>query len=199
MLRSPDDASLAKVRPVEVPVSGIFRLSKFPRTEPYFARQAQYRFDDPEGAVGAATFGVLYVAQDPETAFCESIIHANSLYSKGTYQVASAEFKARHLVCYKRQPNPNMFLADLTGDGLKALGLNNDISASDSYTIPQQWAAAIHSAHPTLDGIRYVSRQRNNAYCYALFDRCSVERASYAELPDDLADLLCRKFNVVRV
>ena len=79
MLRSPDDASLAKVRPVEVPVSGIFRLSKFPRTEPYFARQAQYRFDDPEGAVGAATFGVLYVAQDPETAFCESIIHANSL------------------------------------------------------------------------------------------------------------------------
>jgi hypothetical protein len=41
---------------------------------------------------------------------------------------------------------------------LKALGLNNDISASGDYTGSQAWARAIHGASPRWDGIRYVSR-----------------------------------------
>ena len=50
-------------------------------------------------------------------------------------------------------------LADLTGAALKALGLNNDISASGDYTTSQAWARAIHGSSPRWDGIRYVSRQ----------------------------------------
>lgn len=52
-------------------------------------------------------------------------------------------------------------LVDLTGVALKALGLNNDISASADYTTSQAWARAIHGASLRWDGIRYVSRQMN--------------------------------------
>lgn len=199
MLRLPDAASIAKVSTVDVPVADMYRLSKFPKTEPYFAVKAAYRFDDPAGAVGAATFGVLYVAQDPETAFCESIIHGNALFMGGTYQVPSAELQSRHLVTFLHPSRTTLTLADLTGNALKAIGLNNDISAGGDYSIPQQWAAAIYAAHPRVDGIRYVSRQHNNAFCYAVFERSGLARDSYVALPADLADALCLKFNVTRV
>lgn len=199
MLRLPDAAALAKVHSVQVPVTEMYRLSGRPKTEPYFATKAVYRFDDPAGATGAATFGTLYVGQTPETAFCESIIHGNALYVNGAYEVSSAALMARSLVTFKRPSSPAMLLADLTGDGLKAIGLNNDISAGNDYVIPQQWAQALHASNPAFDGIRYVSRQHNNEHCYALFDRCGIERDTDAALPDDLVDLLCAKFNVVRV
>ncbi len=199
MQRLPDAAALAKVRSVQVSVAEMYRLSGFPKTEPYFATKAAYRFDDPAGASGAATFGVLYVAQTPETAFCESILHGNALYTNGAFEVSSTALLSRYLVTFRRPSKPEMLLADLTGDGLKSIGLNNDISAGNDYTVPQQWASAIHNSNPAFDGIRYVSRQHNNEHCYALFNRCGIERATDVGLPDDLVDLLCAKFNVIRV
>jgi len=199
MLRTPDDPSVARIRAVSVEISGMFRLSRFPDTEPFFATKAQYRFDDPAGASSAASFGVLYVGESPETAFCESIIHGNSLFEAGAYRVSNAGLAARSLVVFKHPTKSALNLADLTGDGLKAIGLNNDISAGSEYSIPQQWAAAIHKVHPGLDGIRYVSRQHNTAYCYAVFNRSGLVRDSHIALPDDLLDLLCSQFNVVRV
>ena len=79
MLRRPAPGTFEKkVLAVSVPIAGMWRLSKTPQTEPYFARNASRRFDDPAGVVpAAATFGVLYVAQDDETAFCESAIHGD--------------------------------------------------------------------------------------------------------------------------
>ncbi|MCV2355384.1 RES family NAD+ phosphorylase [Paucibacter sp. B2R-40] len=205
MSRLPDAAALAKVRSVVVPVAGLFRLSRFPATEPYFAVKGAYRFDDPAGLPdptgnpGAATFGVLYVAQDAETAFCESVIHGNSRFVAGSYEVSDAELGERHLVTFTHRSRKRLTVADLTGDALKALGLNNDISAGSDYSIPQQWAAALHAAHPILDGIRYVSRQHNSAHCFALFDRSDVIRDSSFALPEDVIDGLCESFNVKRV
>ncbi|MEI6028655.1 MAG: RES family NAD+ phosphorylase [Betaproteobacteria bacterium] len=180
-----------------MPTAGLWRLSKRPASEPYWARGAQSRFDDPAGATpGAATFGVLYVGQDPETAFCESVIHENSLFLNGAFVVSRAGLVARSLVGFKHPTKPSMTLADLTGAGLKALGLNNDISAGDNYCISQAWAAAIHVARPELDGIRYVSRQRNDAFCYALFDRSGVVGDGAAPMPPALLNALCLRFNV---
>lgn len=193
----PDAAALARLRPASVAVAGLIRLSRRPVTEPYFARRAVYRFDDPEGARGAARFGVLYAACDPETAFCESVIHSgNALYRAGHWEVAEADLHSRHLVTFMRPGAPTLRLADLTGAGLKAVGLSNDISAGADYTEPQVWAAAIHAHDPQWDGIRYVSRQNNTSHCYAVFERSGVVRDSAAAVPQDLIDALCSAFNV---
>ena len=198
MLRLPEPGTFETlVSAVAVPTAGLWRLSKRPASEPYWARGAQSRFDDPAGAnPGAATFGVLYVGQDPETAFCESVIHENSLFLNGAFVVSRAGLEARSLVGFKHPIKPSMTLADLTGAGLKILGLNNDISASDNYCISQAWAAAIHVARPELDGIRYVSRQRNDAFCYALFDRSGVVVDGTAPMPAAVLNALCFRFNV---
>ena len=198
MLRLPEPGTFEMlVATVAVPTAGLWRLSKRPASEPYWARGAQSRFDDPAGAnPSAATFGVLYAGQDPETAFCESVIHENSLFLNGAFVVSKAGLLARSLVGFKHPTKPSLTLADLTGAGLKILGLNNDISAGDDYRASQAWAVAIHVARPELDGIRYVSRQRNDAFCYALFDRSGVVADGAAPMPDHVLNALCLRFNV---
>jgi hypothetical protein len=144
MLRLPEPGTFKTlVSTVAVPTAGLWRLSKRPASEPYWARDAQSRFDDPAGAIpGAATFGVLYAGQDPETAFCESVIHENSLFLNGAFVVSKAGLVARSLVGFKHPTKPSLTLADLTGAGLKTPGLNNDISAGNDYCVSQAWAAA---------------------------------------------------------
>jgi RES domain len=92
-----------------------------------------------------------------------------------------------------------LVLADLTGEALKALGLNNDISATDDYAIPQAWARAIHDAGPRWDGIRYISRQMNKGYAYALFDRSGLRKLRAEKLKSAVLDELCDRFNVAAV
>jgi hypothetical protein len=198
MLRLPEPGTFETlVSTVVVPTAGLWRLSKRPASEPDWARGAQSRFDDPAGATpGATTFGVLYAGQDPETAFCESVIRDGSLFLNGAFVASKASLVARWLVGFRHPTKPSLTLADLTGVGLKALGLNNDISAGDDYRISQAWAAAIHVARPELDGIRYVSRQRNDAFCYALYDRSGVVGDGAAPMPELVVNALCLRFNV---
>ncbi len=67
---------------------------------------------------------------------------------------------------FKHPTKKRLTLVDLTGDALKKLGLNNDISTG-RYRIPQLWGKAIHAARPDANGIRSRSRQLNNDYfCY---------------------------------
>lgn len=82
MIPLPESGFEARVKRVDAPTSEMWRMSRSPTTEPYFADKGDHRFDDPDGKAGAATFGVLYIGQDPETAFCESIIHEASLFSE---------------------------------------------------------------------------------------------------------------------
>ena len=110
--------------------------------------------------------------------------------------MASAQLHERHLVSFRHAAKGHLELADLTGRGLKRLGLANDVSVGDDYGIAQAWAAAVHAALPHLDGLRYRSRQNNDAYCYALFNRSGIERNRSAPLPKSDHDLLCQVFNV---
>jgi len=196
MLPKPEPGFEARVSLVEASTEHMWRLSRFPDTEPFYGVSAGYRFDDPRGAAAAATYGVLYVADMPETAFCESIIHGSALYRSGFYEVPAFKAAERTLVGFRHPVRSTLRLVDLTGDALKRLGLTNDISSSDDYAGPQAWSRAIHEAIPKADGIRYVSRQRNSNHCYALFDRCGLIADVRVTLtPGDMLEL-CNQFAV---
>lgn len=197
MLRTPDPGSFeAHLRLVEVPCREMVRLSLSGKTEPYWAKRAKYRFDDPSNTTWGARFGVLYVGSSLETAFCESVIHENSLFQKGAYEVPISELQQRQLTWYRHPGKSQLQLVDITGEALKRIGLNNDISAGDDYTISQQWSKAIHDACPKADGLRYISRQLPNKFCYAVFERSQLVMDKWRPLEDGEIDSLCIEFNV---
>ena len=82
---------------------------------------------------------------------------------------------------------------------LKSLGMNNDISASADYTTSQVWARAIHGASSRWDGIRYVSRQMNKGFAYAIFERTGLRKLKAEKLKAWQLDDLCDLFNVTAV
>jgi hypothetical protein len=173
------------------------RLSRHPATEPYWSAGV-YRFDDPDPG-GADAFGTCYTASTIEVAFAESVIHECGRFVRGSYEVPAAELTERSVVRFACERRKTLVLADLTGAALKALGLNNDISASADYTASQAWARAIHGASPRWDGIRYVSRQMNKGFAYAIFDRSGLRKLRADKLKLQQVDDLCDRFNVTAV
>ncbi len=111
-------------------------------------------------------------------------------------RLALTERSVVRIACERRK---TLVLADLTGAALKALGLNNDISASADYTTSQAWARAIHGASPRWDGIRYVSRQMNKGFAYAIFERSGLRKVRAEKLKARQLDDLCDRFNVTVV
>jgi hypothetical protein len=102
----------------------------------------------------------------------------------------------RAVSCERRK---TLVLADLDRGGAQGLGLNNDISASADYTASQAWARAIHGASPRWDGIRYVSRQMNKGFAYAIFERSGLRKLRAEKLKARQVDDLCDRFNVTAV
>ncbi|WP_413912898.1 RES family NAD+ phosphorylase [Candidatus Skiveiella danica] len=172
-------------------------MSRHPATEPHWSAGV-YRFDDPDPG-GAGPFGTCYTASTIEVAFAESIIHECGRFVRGCYEVPAAELTERSVVRFACARRKTLVLADLTGAALKALGLNNDISASADYTASQAWARAIHGANPRWDGIRYVSRQMNKGFAYAIFERSGLHKLRAEKLKARQVDDLCDRFNVTAV
>ena len=197
-LRLPDPGSFEDLlRPARIEVSSLVRLSRRPATEAYWSAGV-YRFDDPDPG-GAGPFGTCYTASTIEVAFAESIIHECGRFVRGCYEVPAAELTERSVVRFACARRKTLVLADLTGAALKALGLNNDISASADYTASQAWARAIHGANPRWDGIRYVSRQMNKGFAYAIFERSGLHKLRAEKLKARQVDDLCDRFNVTAV
>jgi RES domain len=197
-LRLPEPGSFEDLlRPVRVEVASLVRLSRHPATEPYWSAGV-YRFDDPQpGRAGA--FGTCYTASSIEVAFAESVIHESGRFVGGSYEVPAAELTERRVVRFACERRKTLVLADLTGAALKSLGLNNDISASADYTTSQAWAQAIHDASSRWDGIRYVSRQMNKGFAYAVFERSGLRKLRAEKLTARQVDELCDRFNVTAV
>jgi hypothetical protein len=195
-LRKPEPGAFEHLlQEVWIEATSLVRLSKFPKTEPWWSRGV-YRFDGPVlGSPGS--FGTCYAADNMATAFAESVIHDDAWFRNGRYQVLGEELNKRHVVRLHRPRQPELVLADLTGKALKALGLNNDISAGSDYELPMQWALAIHGADAKWDGIRYVSRQCNDGFAVALFERSGVEKDRSRKLEGTLLAALCKEFGVV--
>jgi hypothetical protein len=194
-MRAPEPGTFEHLlQPVDVPVERLVRLSRRPTTELWWGRAGSGRFDDP-----LQQFGVCYAADQVATAFAETVIHESSAWRHGAWVVAEADLTSRWMVSLQRPAQPQLLLADLTGTALKALGLNNDLCSGADYTLSQQWARAIHDASPRWDGIRYVSRQNNTAYCYAVFERAGMGKAGTARLEGALLEQLCDDFQVIAI
>lgn len=193
MTREPSAGSFEHlVKTVDVVVADFVRLSLQPATEPYWGRRGTHRFDDP-----AKVFGVLYLGDTLGTAFAESVIHDNGRFDPptGRYQVSLAEF-CRAVTAFSAPSGDTLRLADLSGDNLKALGLNADLCAGSTYTTSQAWARAIHDRFPGVAGIRYPSRQRPGCLCVALFERSGVSVSAHRPLHASERIALCKTFNV---
>lgn len=197
--RAPDPGTFEHLlTPVRVPVAALVRLSRYPATEPYWACDRAHRFDDPlPPARRDERFGVLYCARDFDTAFCESVIHENSLFVGGRYQVSEASL-ARHIVTFQPRAGggKSLRLADFADAALKRMGLNLDLTSGDDYEPSQAWARAVWEHDTGWDGIRYRSRQRGNRFAYALFDRCAIACASYTPLQGAALTQLLDKYHV---
>ena len=197
-LRLPETGTFEDLlRPVRVEVSSLVRLSRYPATEPYWS-SGVYRFDDPDPG-RAGEFGTCYTAGSIEVAFAESVIHESGRFVDGAYEVPSAELTERSVVRFACDQRKTLVLADLTGAALKALGLNNDISALADYSVCQAWAQAIHDADPRWQGIRYVSRQMNKGFAYAIFQRSGLKKLRSEKVKVAQLDALCDLFNVAAV
>jgi hypothetical protein len=197
-LQQPESGSFERLlRPVRIPVATLVRLSRHPATEPYLSAGV-YRFDDPQPS-RAGAFGTCYTANSIEVAFAERVIHESGRFVGGSYEVPAAELTERSLVRFACDGRKTLVLADLTGAALKSLGLNNDINASADYTTSQAWAQAIHDASWRWDGIRYVSRQMNKAFAYAVFERSGLRKLQADKLKARQVDDLCDRFNVIAV
>ena len=197
-LRLPEPGTFEDLlRPVRVEVSSLVRLSRYPATEPYWS-SGVYRFDDPDPG-RAGEFGACYTAGSIEVAFAESVIHESGRFVDGAYEVPSAELTERSVVRFACDQRKTLVLADLTGAALKALGLNNDISALADYSVSQAWAQAIHDADPRWQGIRYVSRQMNKGFAYAIFQRSGLKKLRSEKVKVAQLDALCDLFNVAAV
>jgi len=124
-----------RLRPVRVDVSSLIRLSRDPATEPYWSAGV-YRFDDPRPEREGG-FGVCYAGNSIAVAFAESVIHEVGRFVDGRYEVPITELTERWVVRFRCARRKTLVLADLTGESLKALGLNNDISATNDYRLPR--------------------------------------------------------------
>lgn len=133
----------------------------------HFSTGADARWNDPLGQ-----YGVLYVADVPETAFAETFGHdLPEVYPPATDKfVTVTELSERHL--YRIRIGTEVRLGLLQGAGLAALNLDARLFAIVDYDIPQRWSRWVYDAPAVLDGIVYPSRLlpvHDNA---ALFDRC---------------------------
>jgi RES domain len=195
MLRRPEPGSFeALLRPARIEVASLLRLSRHSASEPYWS-SGVYRFDHPE----SDGFGTCYTASSVEVAFAESVIHESGRFVGGSHEVPVAELTERWVVRFRCEKRKTLILADLSGAALKALGLNNDISSTADYTASQAWAQAIHEASPRWDGIRYVSRQMNQGFAYAIFRRGGLVKLRAEKLKTSQVDELCDRFNVTAV
>jgi len=175
----PADLDQTRLPIKEVSVTKLKRIGRRASGEPYFGKNAAYRFDDPKKGYGAC-----YCGEHLDTAIAETVLH-DELPDKGVFKVHEDEFNQRFLVEFTVGiDTKSLRLANLTGAGLKRLGGNNALSAVYPYDITQQWSAAIHAHPDQVDGIYFVSKQLNNRNAVVVFDRArnKFEDATFTPL-----------------
>jgi hypothetical protein len=135
-----------------------WRLHDARRDAVFFGRTGRNRFDAPGGA-----FGILYVAEDAEGAFIETLGR-----DTGRLLVDRADL-ARLALAEIVPPRP-LRLVDLTGAGLVRIGADSRL-VSGEHGVARRWSLALH-AHPSRpDGLYYRVRHDPSRRGAAVFDR----------------------------
>ncbi len=129
----------------------------------FFGKTGNYRFDDPS-CPATGCFGVLYVGADPECCLLESCGSTT-----GVPAVSGAYLDARAIA--KLELAESLRFIDLVSEaGLASIGADGRL-ATGSYTVAQQWSAALkrHPCKP--DGIRYRSRHAPERVAFGIYER----------------------------
>jgi len=150
---------------VSVDPGDLVRISRHNTHEPFFGRRAANRFDDP-----TSVFGTCYFGLDLTTALAETVLH-DELAIGGRFYVPRQEVLKRFVVRFGDSQH-QLHLADLTGPALARLGADGSIS-TESFVVPQRWAAALHDHPAQVDGLRYVSRIINDRDAVVVFSRAA--------------------------
>ena len=111
---------------------------------------------------------MLYGASDVDGALRETVCHNLPLH--GSEHVSLTQLLHRVLVALA--PTRDLQLVDLTSDGLRRLELTRpQLIDSDerSYQATAAWAKALHDHPRNVDGLMWVSRQRDTSLALVLF------------------------------
>lgn len=127
---------------------------------------------------------VLYGASDFDGAVFETVFH--DVPVKGAKRVPHA--KLLHRLVVALIPGRDLTLVNLTSEGLRRLELTRtELIDSDARSYPDTaaWARALHAHSENIDGLLWVSRQRDTSRAVVLFgDRVKVDDLAVA--PDEV-------------
>jgi hypothetical protein len=151
----PADLGLSKF---EIAPEGVFvRIFEGRHRDPLGSRRpAAYRFGCPPGLPEDRQFGVVYLAEDLETAFLEAVVRERYVGVPGELVLALDEIRSKEVALVAtRGP---LRLLDLTGTSYVRLRLPRAALEGNDHLPSQTISAALH-AHPEApDGILYPSR-----------------------------------------
>jgi hypothetical protein len=127
-------------------------------------------------------FRLLYLAQDPTTAFAETIVRDR--YEKKSERLLLEEDLVRYSIAAVRNPRP-LFLLDLRNEGASLLGVSTDAVRAKAQAAGRKLSQSLYD-RTNFDGIVYMSRITNRE-CVAVYDRAvgsSLETDGHAlDLP----------------
>ena len=159
----PADLFSRPLRRARVP-KALARISRQGYPDPFFwSRRGTGRFDVADGR-----YGVLYTAQDFETAVVEVFGDA----WLGTRVLARSELEGFEALEFAVMGN--LRVADLTGRALNLLGTDARLFATRDYETTRAWSKCLMEHPRAVDGLRYPSRKNPKKLNYALYDTTAV-------------------------
>lgn len=111
-------------------------------------------------------FHLLYLAQNPVTAFAETIVRDR--FEKSAERLLLEEELDRYSIAVVRNPRP-LFLLDLRNEGASLLGVSTDAVRAKAQAAGRRLSQSLYD-QTTFDGILYMSRITNRQ-CVAVYDR----------------------------
>jgi hypothetical protein len=176
----------------------LYRLTQVRSADPaYFGRAIRFRFDAPDGS-----YGVCYLGTTLGCCLLE-VLPVTHTATGGRRLVTLATLQSYYAaVATLQRP---LQLANLTGHGLGALGIDQRVTGGDDYALAGRWSAAIHKHRSGVDGLVYPSRHHNGRFSVALFERArdAIVFARWGVLGDravpDLWVALTRELSAARI
>jgi hypothetical protein len=156
-----DPAILAGLA-VSVDVTNYVRIvARVHAATPLGMGSGRSRFSSPRDK-----FRLLYLAQDPTTAFAETIVRDR--YEKKSERLLLEEELDRYSIAAVRNPRP-LFLLDLRNEGASLLGVSTDAVRAKAQAAGRRLSQSLYE-RTNFDGIVYMSRITNRE-CVAVYDR----------------------------
>jgi len=109
---------------------------------------------------------VLYLAQDPTTAFAETVVRDR--YERKAERLLLEEELDRYSIAAVRNPRP-LLLLDLRNEGASLLGVSTDAVRAKAQAAGRRLSQSLYE-QTAFDGIVYMSRITNRE-CVAVYDR----------------------------